>query len=130
MAGLGGARPGAGRKPKAEKFKRQINATEKAIAEALPQATAQLRKLAEGEFEVVEETWRLESGAKKPRLVERRVKTALPDLKAIVYIINRILGPPKSEAELDAGGVPILKELVAEAENLADTHAPNRPTQE
>lgn len=53
-SGSGGARPGAGRKPIRETFKRQVGTTEKIYAEHLEQAALNLRILADGGQERVE----------------------------------------------------------------------------
>jgi hypothetical protein len=52
----GGARPGAGRKPKSEKYAPQIARTDNCIAAALPQLIDMLLGIASGKAERVEET--------------------------------------------------------------------------
>ena len=83
----GGARPGAGRKPKAEQFKVPIAKAEKRIADRLPQLIDNMMTLADGVRLVDDET-----GAvyQKP-----------PDFKANAYLIDRIMGKPTERHEHD-----------------------------
>lgn len=53
----GGRRPGAGRKAKAEKYARPINAAEKRCADRLPRTIDNLEALADGGYERVSERW-------------------------------------------------------------------------
>ncbi len=55
MAGTGGRRPGAGRKPKAEKYSRQIALAEGVIAGNLPDLINSLMRLANGQIETAAE---------------------------------------------------------------------------
>jgi len=72
MAGTGGARPGAGRKPRSEKFARPIAAAEKRIADHLP------------------------------KLIDNMIEQAdAGDYKANEYLINRIMGKPTERHEHD-----------------------------
>lgn len=83
MATKGGARPGAGRKPKAIKFISQIQQAEEKIADRLPWVVDKLLELAEGVA------------------VEKITPTGVPivyqqppDLGALKYLADRIMGKP------------------------------------
>lgn len=111
MAGTGGARPGAGRKPKKEKYAAPINRAERQIVDKLPQLIQNLQKLADGGYERVEDEW-LPAGLvtigtgenmqlvypyKDPDelvLVKRRVSIADQDRAANIYLADRIMGKP------------------------------------
>jgi hypothetical protein len=88
MAGPGGARPGAGRKRKSDKFAGQIAKAEKVIADRLPDYIGNLQQLADGVF--VEEM--TIEGA---RIVYQRP----PDRQANEYLLNRIMGKPTERKE-------------------------------
>lgn len=91
MAGPnGGARPGAGRKPKDEKFKLPIAKAEKRIADRLPFLIDQMMELAEG---VVVQDVDREGGL--------RIYQRPPDYKAIAYLVDRIMGKPTERQEVD-----------------------------
>lgn len=81
--GLGGARPGAGRPRKRDKYSGQIVAAENRIADRLPQYIDNLARLADGIFREEED----EHGIKF-------IYTTPPDRQANEYLINRILGKP------------------------------------
>lgn len=129
--GHGGARAGAGRKPKHEKYTGQIAALEGRWADRLPRFADNVEQLADGGFEQIEEVYEpagLIQLSKEvvtgegtvsvrelafPHLdpealvcVKRTRRVAAPDLKANVYAIDRILGKPtaKIEADLDPEG--------------------------
>lgn len=94
----GGARPGAGRKPKDEKFKLPILKAERRIADKLPYLIDKQFELADGV------------------LVERETQEGVvvyrtpPDRQAIEYLLNRIMGKPTERREQDVhlnGGVTI-----------------------
>lgn len=89
MAGPGGARPGAGRKRKSDKFAGQIAKAEKRIADRLPDYIDNLQLLADG---VLVEEFDIVSG--KPRVFKRA-----PDRQANEYLINRIMGKPTDRKE-------------------------------
>jgi hypothetical protein len=94
MAGQnGGARPGAGRKPKAEKYKQPINKAERRIVDRLPDLIDSLLDLATGVQ--VEEVG--DDG-------EPRVYTRPPDRKAAEYLVNRIMGIPTARIEVENSG--------------------------
>jgi hypothetical protein len=88
MAENGGARPGAGRKPKDEKFKVPIAKAEKKIADKLPWLIDQALELAEG---VVVQEW----GKDGPRIYQKP-----PDINAIKYLVDRIMGKATERREL------------------------------
>ncbi|MGV3723808.1 MAG: hypothetical protein ACO1SX_23160 [Actinomycetota bacterium] len=93
--GSGGRRPGAGRKPKAERFARPIAAAEKRIADRLPRLVDAIFDLAEGvQVEDVDADG------------ETRTYRRPPDFKAASYLLDRIMGKPTAEAEAvgDQGG--------------------------
>lgn len=88
MAGPGGARPGAGRKRKSDKFAGQIAKAEKLAADMLAHNIGNMQALANGIF--VEEM--TIEGA---RIVYQRP----PDRQANEYLINRIMGKPTDRKE-------------------------------
>jgi hypothetical protein len=85
----GGARPGAGRKPKEEKFKVPIAKAEKKIADKLPMLVDKALELAEGvlieDFNIV--------------TMETSIYQKPPDLGAIKYLVDRIMGKPTERKE-------------------------------
>jgi hypothetical protein len=100
MAGKGGARPGAGRKPTAERYESQIRKAEKRIADRLPELVDNLLRLATG---VVVQDVDVESG-------EVLVYSKPPDYKANEYLLNRIMGKPTERQEVtgqDGGPVEV-----------------------
>ena len=113
----GGARPGSGRKRKADKYERKINAAEKKIADRLPELVDNLLILASGGYERVKEKWEpagtvyIGSGEDKFKafpdkdddelvLVERSREVADRDRAANVYLLDRIIGKPTTRQEL------------------------------
>jgi hypothetical protein len=134
--GHGGARPGAGRKPRALRFERPIAAAEKKIADHLPQLVDAELALALQGGERIEEryaaaaTVTIEDVIEPPEgrpirvkrpaypdlppdelvLVERKVVTLGPDRAAAEYLIDRILGKSTQAVELtgpDGGAVEV-----------------------
>ncbi len=106
MAGpLGGARPGAGRPRKSVKFGPQIAKAEKQIADRLPQLLDRALELAAGISVQVED----KNGVKK-------IYTKPPDLEAIKYLVDRIMGKPVTKAAAEAnsqsGGAVRITEMV------------------
>jgi hypothetical protein len=89
MAGNGGARPGAGRKAKADKFKQPIAKAEQRIADRLPDLIDLAFELAEGV--TVQET---------DNRGQEKIYTRAPDRQAIEYLLNRIMGKPTERREL------------------------------
>lgn len=97
MGQNGGARPGAGRKPKDEKFKLPIAKAEKRIADRLPSLIDRALELADGV--TVQEVDR-DGGIV--------VYTKPPDLKAIIYLVDRVMGKPTERQEVSGpDGDPI-----------------------
>jgi hypothetical protein len=88
MAGTGGARPGAGRKRKADKFQGQIQKAEGMIADRLPWLIDKAMELAEGVT------------VQKPGLTGMVVYQLPPDISAIKYLVDRIMGKPTERREL------------------------------
>src|SRR5689334_21286008 len=88
MAGPGGARPGAGRKRKSDKFAGQIAKAEKQIADRLLDYVGNMEQLAAG-------IWVDEEGKDG----ERRIYLRAPDRQANEYLINRIMGKPTDRKE-------------------------------
>ncbi len=125
MAGKGGARPGAGRKPKAVKYERPINAAEKQIVQKLPAIMREQIRLALGGIETVKEEWEpaglvqidgeiVNPDGKSLRvkqlafpglpadqlvLVKKTIEQTLPDRAAGQYLIDRIHGKPTVHVE-------------------------------
>lgn len=89
MGQNGGARPGAGRKPKAEKFKQPVAKAEKRIADRLPE-------LIDLQFELAQGVWIEETTP----LGHRKVYKRAPDREAGQYLINRIMGKPTERQEI------------------------------
>jgi hypothetical protein len=89
MAGTnGGARPGAGRKSKAEQHKGAITRAEKRIADRLPELIDNMFALAEGvAVQEVDDKGQV------------KVFTRPPDRQANEYLINRIMGKPTERLE-------------------------------
>lgn len=98
----GGARPGAGRKPKDEKFKIPIAKAEKKIADKLPMLVDKALELAEG---VLVEDINIIT-------LERSVYQKPPDLGAIKYLLDRIMGKPTERRELTGeDGAPLFPDF-------------------
>lgn len=97
MAGTGGARPGAGRKRKADKYQADINKAEKKIIDKLPQ--------------IVEAQIDLALGLKAVRFNEETQKeevyTTIPDRQAGQYLINRIMGTPTQRINITRPPKPL-----------------------
>jgi hypothetical protein len=92
MAGTGGRRPGAGRKPKA--FKRVVNETpiqaaEGKIRDRLPWLVDKMLELAEGVYEERSVTEGVRVVYKQP-----------PDRQAIAYLIDRVMGKASQPVEI------------------------------
>lgn len=87
----GGARPGAGRKPKAVKYERPVNRAERQIVDSLPRIVDAQIKLALGQIIVSEET-----------LEGPSVYAVPPDARAGQYLMNRIMGRPIERHEIEA----------------------------
>lgn len=93
----GGARPGAGRKPRDEKFKVPIAKAEKRIADKLPMLIDKALELAEGvhveDFNIV--------------TMQTTVYQKPPDLGAIKYLVDRIMGKPTERKEITSLDKPL-----------------------
>lgn len=104
----GGPRPGSGRPTKdVTKLRAEIVAeTEKVICDALPKLIANMIYLANGGYERVEEKHTDDEGLGILALTERKVSIAEPDRGANQYLIDRILGKPKQQVDVnDVTGV-------------------------
>lgn len=114
--GRGGKRAGAGRKTKeATKLREDFNAaTNQTLIGWLPDLLKNLKKLADGGFERVEE--KFEADPVVPGLmvlVERKREVAEPDRAANEYLVNRLLGRPKQAVEHSGpDGAPMAFESV------------------
>jgi hypothetical protein len=127
----GGARVGAGRKPKAAQHEEAIQSAESLLADQLPKTIENLIDLADGGLEEVKEEWELagtilvdsyeittdkngksqchkvkkqlfpEAEADEMVLVKKSVVRFAPDLKANVYIADRIMGRPTQRIEVE-----------------------------
>jgi hypothetical protein len=149
MAGNhGGSRPGAGRKPKADKHAGAVAAAEQQIADRLPSLIENLLVLADGGFERVDEEWApagtitrgsgefiVKVFADKEDdelvLVKRKVSVAEPDRASNQYLVDRILGRATERHELagDDGGPLLIR--VEYADHLpADSPAPPGPVRD
>lgn len=82
--GHGGARPGAGRKPKREVFEGEITKADRRLAKNLIRHIENMERLANGIL--VQET-NTKTGA-------TFVYVASPDRQANEYLINRVMGKP------------------------------------
>lgn len=110
--GHGGARPGAGRKPKLEKNVTAIEKAEEQIRDRLPQTINKLFELAEGV--TVEE---------KDELGNRVVYTRPPDRVSCIYLINRIMGKPEVRVKAEHSGEVAWISRVKQLDALADPMA-------
>lgn len=111
-SGHGGARPGAGRKAKADKFKVPIAKAEKRIADKLPWLIDQAMELAEG---VVVQEFDKDG---TPRIYQRP-----PDMGAIKYLVDRIMGKPTERQEIsgpDTGPIPLEVQRIDYRDGLTD----------
>lgn len=101
MVGTGGARPGAGRKPNAEKYKRQIAKATDTMGRMLPEAAAATVDLATGIFVLM--TLDTRSGewvkAKTEAVANAAIDAGLfrvyrepPDIRAIGIMFDRLMG--------------------------------------
>lgn len=105
----GGSRPGAGRKPKAQKYQAPINKAEKQIVDKLPLIVSSLLDLAAGV--TLQET---------DKNGDSTVYTQAPDFKAASYLVDRILGKPTIREEISgpAGGPVAVKQTFDELRNM------------
>ncbi len=121
----GGARPGAGRPRKREKFARPIARAEKQIADRLPMIVDRLLELAAG---VLVQDVDQHTG-------EVRVYQAKPDRQAAEYLVNRILGKPVEQQHVTGDDKWPLRMRLAWDDGSTDEDtddqlpaAPSRPT--
>src|SRR5262245_37492327 len=116
--GHGGARAGAGRPRKAEKYASQIAQAEDRIADRLSERVEKLEYLANGGYEQIEEEY-LPAGLifvgsgewatlafpdlppEQLVCVKRKRSVAAPDRAANIYLIDRIAGKPTARVEAD-----------------------------
>lgn len=154
MNGHGGARAGAGRKPKAQTYQAEITTLERGIADRLPQLLANMQLLADGGFEQVTETWEpagllfvikyveTKEGTIRvsepafPELppdqlvcIRRSRSLAAPDRKANEYLINRIAGTPTQQITVDPDPDGAIAANTAAMEQAAQELAEWRRTQ-
>lgn len=91
--GGGGARIGAGRKPKFERFATAIQRAEKRIADRLPELIDTLFELSEGitvrEFDAKGEA---------------KIYDRPPDFRAAAYLVDRVLGKPTQAVDAEVSG--------------------------
>jgi hypothetical protein len=99
MAGPnGGARPGAGRKPKAQVYENEITKADKRIAKNLVRYIENMERLADGV--IIQET-NIVTG-------DQQVYQEPPNRQANEYLINRIMGKPTERNEQEhSGGIKI-----------------------
>jgi hypothetical protein len=103
----GGARPGSGRKSSAAKHKGAIARAEKRIADRLPELIDRAFELAEG----VEVEKTQADGTTK-------FYSQPPCIKAITYLMDRIMGRPTQALEHSGAGSGPLKVVIEYAETL------------
>jgi len=106
MGQNGGARPGAGRKPKDEKFKLPIAKAEKRIADRLPTLIDRMFELSDGVL--VQE----HDITGTPRVYQKP-----PDRQALEYLVNRILGKPTERQEQEQTGGLAIRIIYADSDD-------------
>lgn len=99
----GGSRAGSGRPTKtATKLRAEIIAeTDKLICDALPKLIANMIYLANGGYERTEDKHTDAEGLGVLTLTERKVSIAEPDRGANQYLIDRVLGKPKQQVDVN-----------------------------
>lgn len=107
----GGARPGAGRKPRDEKFKVPIAKAEKKIADKLPTLIDKALELAEG---VLVEDFNIVT-------MQTTVYQKPPDLGAIKYLVDRIMGKPTERKEVTSLDKPLGEMTVDELKSILES---------
>jgi hypothetical protein len=139
MAGNGGARPGAGRKRKYEKYQSAIEKAELRIAQKLPEILDNLELIADGGQQITTEKYQpagLVTLTKQdqegntyqvpafpdldplePVMVERTVVTAGKDLRANQYLMDRVAGRPTQRQEISGVGGNELEIIVTYADS-------------
>jgi hypothetical protein len=139
----GGARPGAGRKKNADKYAAAIERFTDKAAKGLTARYTALDRLAKGGFEQVTETWepagliyvskQIETSQGAIRVSElafpelppeqlvcvRRTRSvAAPDRKANEYLVDRVLGRPTQQLDVDSdpdGSLDVTAEAMRQA---------------
>lgn len=134
MANHGGARPGAGRKPRSEKFAEVFETLDQRLADGVPDRIDFLEYLAAGGFEQIEEVYEpagliyrddVTSGddgkmvrtralafpdlkATDMVCIKRTRSIAQPDRQANTYLLDRFAGKPVQSTELSGpDGAPV-----------------------
>lgn len=132
----GGARAGAGRKPKGETFARPIARAEKRVADKLPDLIDNLFRLADGGFELgadtLEPAGSITVGSGKDQslafpdmdpatlvVVSQTRSIAAPDRAANIYLVDRILGKPTERQEVTGKDGAGLGDSLTEDERTA-----------
>lgn len=128
--GRGGARPGAGRPRNEDKYADQIASFHDRVAADIEKRYERLSQLADGGWEQVEETWEAAGtltilvdevlpdgrvvGVRRPAFpklppeqlvcVKKVSSTAAPDVKAGIYLVDRLAGKPVAVQEVSGPG--------------------------
>lgn len=118
MSGRGGARPGAGRKARADKHSGAIAEAEQRIADRLPELIDNLLILARGVpvyrakrgQEPITDPGELAGSDDADFYLEP------PDYKANEYLLNRILGRPTERVEAEHSGDLTIRVVYADAD--------------
>jgi hypothetical protein len=110
MAQNGGARPGAGRKRKSDKFKGQIAKAETQIADRLLDYIDNMEQLARG-------IWMDE----EDKDGTRRLYLRAPDRQANEYLINRIMGKPTERKEITSLEKPLHEMTTDELRSILES---------
>ena len=126
--GHGGKRSHSGRKPKAHLYTAHISNADQFVAPKLRKYLQLIDQLAQGKVEAVEEIWKPaalvlveqiqleEVGGKlvpvrtkvpafptlRPNdmvMTEKRIKSGVPDLNALIYLANRVMGKPAGQPD-------------------------------
>lgn len=113
----GGARPGAGRPRKLDKYAGQVAAAETRIADRLPELVEALMLLALGEMGPPDKA------GLRPVLVP-------PDFKAASYLVDRLLGKPGQAIALEDGDGGPLRIVVEYVDDARGRHPPAPPAPE
>lgn len=121
----GGARPGAGRPAKAEKYGGHVAAAEDRIADRLPELIDNLFRLAAGVqvYRARKGKGPIAEGEDLAEADEAEFYLTPPDFRANEYLINRILGRPTERHEhtgADGGPIEFTDEARADAARELD----------
>lgn len=143
-ANNGGARPNSGPKPKAERHETAIQTAEKRCADRLPITLHNLEEIADGLVEDVDEQWVAAGMATigkgnnerlafpelaktepfKLVLVSKKVIKRGPDVRANMYLADRVMGKPADGDEQKIRDV-VGAELNAFAETIRENFEPD-----